>query len=336
MKNFQLHKDHSFIQKLNDWGNRRVPFVFIIDFQGKKPLAWTVDQIDSTQLTYDLNGFSNYLPNLPSVTPKIHFAKHPISFEEYQNKFNKVVSNIKAGNSFLINLSVPTPIESNLNLEEIFHYSKALYKFRFKDEFVCFSPELFVRIEEDQISSFPMKGTIDASLPNAEEQILNDPKETAEHATIVDLIRNDLSRIAKKVWVERYRYIDKVQTHQKTLLQVSSEIAGLLPADFQRSFGDLLLELLPAGSISGAPKPSTVSIIEEVENYDRGYYTGIVGYFDGIKFESAVMIRFVEKQGEQLIFKSGGGITSKSDVHSEYQELIDKIYLPIPHATTLP
>jgi para-aminobenzoate synthetase component 1 len=336
LEKFLLQKDHTFVQQLNDWGGRRIPFVFIIDFQGQKPLAWTTDELDNQKIAFDLNGFSNAASTPDTQPPQIRFNKFPVSFEEYKEKFDHVVANIKAGNSFLVNLSAPTPIECNLSLDEIFRYSKALYRFRYKDEFVCFSPEMFVRITNNQISSFPMKGTIDASLPDAEEQILNDPKEKAEHATIVDLIRNDLSRVAEKVWVKRYRYIDRVQTHQKTLLQVSSEVAGLLPASFNRAFGDLLVELLPAGSISGAPKPKTLNIIDEAENYDRGYYTGIVGYFDGTTFESAVMIRFVEKQNGQLIFKSGGGITSRSTAHSEYQELIDKVYLPIPHASILP
>lgn len=333
MNESQLYSNHPFIENLNDWGRQKVPFVFIIDFQAKKPRYWHADHIDPTELSFNLNGFSNLQISDTKIIPDIRFVKHPVPFSLYQQKFDYVLKNIKAGNSFLVNLSVPTPIECNLSLEEILKLSDARYKLRYRDEFVCFSPEIFVRIEGNRIASFPMKGTIDASLPNAESQILNDPKEKAEHATIVDLIRNDLSRVAEQVWVERYRYIDRVHTREKTLLQVSSEVAGLLPAEFDGAFGDLLMELLPAGSISGAPKPSTLSIIREAENYDRGYYTGIMGYFDGSTFESAVMIRFVEKEDDQLIFKSGGGITCQSDVHSEYQELIDKVYLPIPHAT---
>jgi para-aminobenzoate synthetase component 1 len=180
-----------------------------------------------------------------------------------------------------------------------------------------------------------MKGTIDASFPNAEHVILSDPKEAAEHATIVDLIRNDISMVADKVWVERYRYIEPIETNQKKLLQVSSEIAGILPDEFDCEFGDLLLKLLPAGSISGAPKPSTLKIIKDAEGYERGYYTGIMGYFDGENFESAVMIRYIENQNGKLVFKSGGGITAQSDAHSEYQELIDKVYLPFAHVPSI-
>ena len=174
-----------------------------------------------------------------------------------------------------------------------------------------------------------MKGTIDASIPNARECILSNTKETAEHITIVDLIRNDLSRVANDVRVDRFRYIDEVRTHNKTLLQVSSEVSGDLPPEYCDKLGDILYALLPAGSISGAPKQKTLQIIADVETHDRGYFTGVFGYFDGENLDSGVMIRFIEKQGDQLIYKSGGGITARSVLEEEYQEMLDKVYLPI-------
>lgn len=300
----------------------------------QKPLAYQVSDINPDEILYNLNGFTNFQGTNESDKIDFHFTRNPLPFEAYQPKFDKVVSNIKAGNSFLVNLSMPTPIDTDLTLRDIFRQSDALYRFYFKDQFVCFSPEIFIRISGNRISSFPMKGTIDASIDNAEEKIISDPKEAAEHATIVDLIRNDMSMVCDNVWVERYRYIDQLKTSQKTLLQVSSEIAGTLPPGYDRELGDILWKLLPAGSICGAPKPSTLNIIKEAEGYDRGYYTGVMGYFDGEHFESAVMIRFIEKQNEQYIFKSGGGITAKSDARSEYQEVIDKVYLPFEHAAS--
>ena len=175
-----------------------------------------------------------------------------------------------------------------------------------------------------------MKGTIDATLPDARRRILDDPKETAEHATIVDLIRNDLSIVATEVTVTRYRYIDELLTHKGALLQVSSEIRGRLVRNWQAEIGDLLFCLLPAGSITGAPKKKTMEIIAEAETYERGFYTGVMGYFDGNSLNSAVMIRFLERQGDgSLVFKSGGGITSQSDLASEYDEMKQKVYVPI-------
>jgi para-aminobenzoate synthetase component 1 len=321
-----------FTEKLNEWGKAKTPFFFLVDYQFQKPLAWKLGDVDPTEILFNLNGFTNDMTGFSDDLPEhIQFDKHPLAFEDYQPKFDCVLHHLNAGNSFLVNLSVPTPIETNLTLDQIFRHSEAPYRLLFRNRFVCFSPEIFVRIRGNRIASFPMKGTIDASVPNAEQVILSDYKEAAEHATIVDLIRNDISMVAEKVWVERYRYIDRIHASDKTLLQVSSEIAGLLPDDFDGQYGDLLKKLLPAGSITGAPKPRTLEIIEEAEEYNRGYYTGVMGYFDGENFESAVMIRFIEQEDQQLIFKSGGGITALSNAKSEYQEVIDKVYLPFSH-----
>jgi para-aminobenzoate synthetase component 1 len=238
------------------------------------------------------------------------------------------MNHLKQGNSYLTNLTFETPIELDLSLEEVFHTTKAKYKLLFKNDFAVFSPEIFVQIKKGKIYSFPMKGTIDAKAPDAIQSILNNEKESAEHATIVDLIRNDLSCIASEVKVEKYRYIDTLKTDQGDLLQVSSKISGVLPDDYLDNLGDLFFKLLPAGSICGAPKNKTLQIIEEAETYQRGYYTGIVGLFDGKNMDSGVMIRFIENKNNQLFFKSGGGITAQSDARSEYDELIRKIYLP--------
>lgn len=324
----------AFTRNLNEWGKCKTPFVFLVDYLAKKPLVWKLEDINPSEILFNLDGFNNHFESSQEELLKFYFRKLPVSFQDYQLRFNHVVANLKAGNSFLVNLSSPTLIQTDLSLLDIFKNSEAPYRFWYKDEFVCFSPEIFVKIKGNRISSFPMKGTIDASVPDAENVILNDRKEAAEHATIVDLIRNDISMVAEKVWVEKYRYIDRIQTNEKTLLQVSSEIAGILPDDFNGKYGDLLLTLLPAGSITGAPKPSTLKIIADAEGYERGYYTGVMGYFDGENFESAVMIRYIENQNGDFVFKSGGGITALSNAEDEYQELIDKVYLPfqnVPH-----
>ena len=196
-------------------------------------------------------------------------------------------------------------------------------------QFLVFSPEIFVKIDHGIISSFPMKGTIDASLPDAETRILKDEKEFFEHNTIVDLIRNDLAMVSTGVNVKRFRYIDRIVTNRKELLQVSSEICGELPADWNSRLGDIIFTLLPAGSVTGAPKEKTVQIIRDTEIYERGFYTGVCGVFDGHSLDSGVMIRFIENSEGKLIFKSGGGITALSDAGNEYEEMIQKVYVPV-------
>lgn len=110
---------------------------------------------------------------------------------------------------------------------------------------------------------------------------------------------------------------------------MSSEISGNIKPEFQNKVGSILQTLLPAGSILGAPKKKTMEIILEAENFDRRFYTGVCGYFDGENLDSCVMIRFIEKENDQLYFKSGGGITHLSKMEDEYQEVKNKIYVPV-------
>ena len=321
---------HQAIQKMNDLGSQGKPFLFVIDYEMKQPIVLTLEEVEQESIFYKINDKTNIKFGKSSFEKPLYLEKYPISFQEYKQSFDFVKQAMLRGDSFLTNLTKPTPIKINLSLQEIFQRSRAKYSLYFKDKLVLFSPEIFVKIQDGIISSHPMKGTISADIPDAETVILNDKKEFAEHTTIVDLIRNDISMISEKVWVEKFRYISRIHTHDGDLLQVSSEICGKLPADYQAQIGTLLFKLLPAGSICGAPKPQTLAIIAEAENYDRGYYTGVFGIFDGKNLDSSVMIRFIEKQEDgSLIFKSGGGITVFSDAHSEYQEMIDKIYLPI-------
>lgn len=94
--------------------------------------------------------------------------------------------------------------------------------------------------------------------------------------------------------------------------------------------GNLVFSLLPAGSVSGAPKSSTLRLIQKAEAMPRGFYTGVFGLFDGMSLDSAVMIRYIEQDGEsQMYFRSGGGLTINSQAEDEYREVIQKIYLPI-------
>lgn len=318
-----------FRNQLNSWGKQRVPFLFYVDFELQKPVALKLTDVKADELLFSINRVTNTgVTSIPKQELSV-FKKHPIDFNEYQVKFNKVLQHLNYGDSFLTNLTVKTKIETNQSLEDLFHQSTAKYKLLVKDQFLIFSPETFIQIRDGEIYSYPMKGTIDASIPHAANVILNDEKEKAEHITIVDLIRNDLSLVAEHVHVSRFRYIDALKTNAKNLLQVSSEITGTLPRDYHAHLGDILMALLPAGSISGAPKQKTISIIAEAEGEKRGYYTGVFGYFDGEKLDSGVMIRFIERVDKTLYYRSGGGITTRSDAKTEYQEVIDKVYVPV-------
>ncbi|HMP30520.1 MAG TPA: aminodeoxychorismate synthase component I, partial [Saprospiraceae bacterium] len=304
--------------KLNYLGAVQKPFGFIIDFKANNAVV-VEDCVIQNDLLFDINGVTNVNICSESFDVSYTFQKEPIELSIYKDLFDQVYESILYGNTFLINLTTATPISTNLSLMNIFNRSRAKYKILVKDNFVCFSPETFVKIKANIISSFPMKGTIDATIPNAKMLILNDNKEQSEHYTIVDLLRNDLSMVAKNVRLHHFRYLEKVITNQKSLLQVSSEIRGNMDYNWHEKIGTILRKLLPAGSISGAPKNKTLEIIETVELSPRGWYTGICGYYDGVSLDTGVMIRYIEQIGDRLYFRSGGGITSQSHFKSEYK-----------------
>jgi para-aminobenzoate synthetase component 1 len=317
------------VLRMNEMGKMGIPFLFVFDFLMNHPIVCPVDEIDPENMQFFLRrktgnpDYSQPMPELPV------FEIEPPSRIAYEESFNKVMHHLQRGDSYLLNLTMPVHIKTNLSLKEIYLLSKAPYKLWIKDRFTVFSPEPFVRIRDGKIFSYPMKGTLDATIPDAVNILLNNEKELAEHYTIVDLIRNDLSMVSEQVRVEKFRFVEEITTIKGRLLQTSSLISGRLPENYVNHIGDLIIKLLPAGSISGAPKKRTVEIILDAEQYERGYYTGVFGIFDGTGLDSAVMIRYIEQTPQGLIFKAGGGITVNSNMQQEYDELVSKVYLPV-------
>lgn len=308
---------------LNNYGSLKEPFFFTISYDLKDFYICKLNELPD-DIKYEIaSKKDNYL------FEKTTLKKEPISFENYKQKFDILQEHIACGNSYLMNLTSKTKIDTTFSLDEIYEKSHAKFKLKFKDDFVCFSPERFVKIKNNKIYTHPMKGTIDSKISNASAKILGDMKEMAEHTMVVDLLRNDLGIVSKKVRVEKFRYLDLIKAGDKELYQVSSKISGELDENWNEKIGDIIVSMLPAGSITGTPKKKTVELLKEIEGYKRGFYTGIFGIFDGKSLDSAVLIRFIEKdKNGQLFYKSGGGITCDSNVESEYQEMIDKIYLP--------
>ncbi len=324
----KMQRNKDILKLMNDYGKKSIPFLFVIDYELTNAKIFRIEELPDENIFVDIGNLKIY-PELTQLPQNVSFKKYPIPYQSYRESFEIARKYIYRGDSFLLNLTFPTRIEMNLTFNDIFIHSKAKFKLLYKDKFIVFSPEPFVKISGNKISSYPMKGTVDASIADAEKKIMEDIKEISEHNTIVDLIRNDLSMVAKKVRVTKFRYIEKIKTHEKELLQTSSEVSGILPDKWHQNIGNIIFKMLPAGSISGAPKKMTLQVIRESENYERGYFTGIFGYFDGKELESAVMIRFIEKQGDELYFKSGGGITYFSNPEQEYNELKDKVYVPV-------
>ncbi|WP_447639802.1 MULTISPECIES: aminodeoxychorismate synthase component I [Chitinophagaceae] len=313
---------------MDKWFAQGKPFFFLLDYRVENGDCVLLEDIYPNEIQY-VTPIGNNIVCESIPDKNLVFQKSPESFETYKKKFDQVKNVIQQGDSYLLNLTCATPIQTNYSLQELFHTGQSKYKLYYKDRFTHFSPETFITIKEQNIATFPMKGTIDASLDNAEQTILNDQKEKTEQYIITDLLRNDLSIVANNVEVKKFRYLDRIETNHKPLYQVSTHIEGTIKPEWQQSAGSIFSRLLPAGSICGAPKKKTLESIEDIEDYQRHFYTGVWGIFDGQQLDSCVIIRIIEKQQGQFVFMSGGGITTSSAAEKEYQEMIDKIYVPI-------
>ncbi|MGH2643160.1 MAG: aminodeoxychorismate synthase component I [Chitinophagaceae bacterium] len=312
---------------MNTYYQKKIPFFFIFNFDLSEGEVLPLQHTAEADILYSTKRRQNF--EQVFSPKKIVWNKSPVLYEEYERQFNQAQRHICRGNSYLINLTFSTLVKTNCDLLSLFYAGKSPYKLFYKNRFIHFSPEPFVKITGDEIVSFPMKGTIDAGIPQAEENLLNSPKEINEQYIIVDLIRNDLSMIAREVRVESFRYMERIRTNEKELLTISSKIKGKLIKEFRERPGDIFKMILPAGSICGAPKRKTLEIIAETETHKRNFYTGVWGIFDGMEIDSCVIIRYLENENGNFFYKSGGGITAKSHAATEYQEMIDKVYVPV-------
>lgn len=309
---------------LNELGRNKEPFFFIIDFEVNNLLILKQDEHDCS-IAFDINGIkSKYQPSIVDTPSLVNIL--PISFDEYNSKFKLLQEKISSGDTYLANLTSKTKIELSSDLANIYANANAPFKVWLNGKFVSFSPERFVRIKNNEICTMPMKGTANI---DCLEELLQSEKEKAEHTMSVDLLRNDISQVAKSVKLKKYRDATLINAGSKKVWQTSSEIIGLLDENWQENLGDIFQKLLPAGSISGTPKKMTVKILKEIEGFDRDFFTGVFGYFGGDFLDSAVAIRFIEQYGDGFFYKSGGGITEASSAIDEYNEMLTKIYIPL-------
>lgn len=317
-----------FIDIMNEYAGKDTPFFFLVDFEMIKPIVIPLSELINSDISFSIDG-KEYGREINTPSKPVEFTIDNASFNDYFPKFKMVENHILSGDTYLLNLTEQTKLTEFINLEQVYNSVSSPFKLLKKNDFISFSPEKFITIFNNNISSFPMKGTISATVDDAENKLLNDEKELFEHYTIVDLIRNDLSIVSTNISVERFRYIDTISTATGDILQTSSKITGNLPNNWKNHLGSIIHNMLPAGSISGAPKQRSVEIIEVTESIKRGYYTGVCGIFDGNSVKSSVIIRYIENIDGISYYRSGGGITNKSIAEDEFDELIKKIYAPI-------
>lgn len=309
--------------------NHNEPFLFIISYDGTQKFIKPLSEIDSELIKYSFPGISNFSRRTENKSEITMTMKNTLSYEQYLKQFQKVHKHLYDGDSYLLNLTASTEVDLNCSLSKIFENVSAMYKICYNDDFIFFSPERFIKIENGFIYTNPMKGTIEANDSNSLTELMNNSKEEAEHITVVDLLRNDLSIVSSEVNVLKYRYPQLLHTSKGKIWQTSSEIQGKLQRDYLKNPSKIFKKILPAGSVTGAPKVKTVEIINSTETHNRNWYTGVAGIFNGETIDSCVIIRYIEKKNSSYYYKSGGGITVYSQPEDEYKELISKIYVPL-------
>ncbi|MBZ0292802.1 MAG: anthranilate synthase component I [Anaerolineae bacterium] len=260
--------------------------------------------------------------------------KSNVSREKFMENVEAAKEYIAAGDAFQIVLSQRFSRKTSAEPLTIYRALRALnpspYMFflRFGDDFTLMgaSPEMMVRLEDGVATVRPIAGTKPRGATpeedtQLEEELINDPKERAEHVMLVDLGRNDLGRVCRygTVKVERMMYIERYSHVMHIVSQVKGEI------DKQMDAFDLLAATFPAGTLSGAPKVRAMEIIEELEGTRRGPYGGAVGYFsfDG-SMDTCITIRALLMQRDTVYLQAGAGLVADSDPATEYQESVNK------------
>jgi len=287
-----------------------------------------LDKMESDLNKSDTAKF-NSIPD--RVTPK--FVRNT-SDETYIRKVELIKEQIKSGEAFQVVLSQRFTIDSSADSFDIYRVlreqnpSPYMYLFRFADglSIVGSSPEALVKVSGDQVMIHPIAGTrarnSDNEIDNKmAQELLADPKERAEHLMLVDLGRNDLGRVcqAGSVEVSEFMQIEKY-SH---VMHIVSTVIGKL-ADKVAPI-EALFAVFPAGTLSGAPKPRAMAIIEENEPTRRGIYGGTIGYLDFTgNIDTCIAIRTAVVKDGTAYVQAGAGIVADSDPASENQECINK------------
>ncbi len=279
---------------------------------------------------------SNYKKIEPSALDEKLVFEMLETKESYIEKIERILGDIQRGDYYETNFCMPLQAKGSLN-EAFAHFSKmnnateAPHTVYFNGDnlqLLCTSPERFIQKKGNKIISQPIKGTIKRGANSTEDEenktwLRVSKKERAENIMIVDLVRNDLSRLAEKASVQ---VTELCELHTfKTLHHLVSTIEAQLPSDI--TFTEILAATFPMGSMTGAPKISAVQHMEKIEMLDRGLYSGTFGVFEpNGNFDFNVIIRSAvyNKEKKQTTIKVGSAITHASNAESEYDECLLK------------
>ncbi len=287
-----------------------------------------IDEIDAFIETLRITEPIPYEEPLPAPEFKCNLSK-----DEYCKMVEKTKHYIKEGDIFqgVISRRFEADYEGSLlNAYRVLRTtnpSPYMYYMHINDmQIAGTSPETMVKLENKKLMTFPVAGTRHRGKTTEEDnalekELLADKKECAEHNMLVDLARNDIGRIAKygSVKVEDYMAIHRFSK----VMHIASTVVGDIKED--KTCGDTVEALLPAGTLSGAPKFRACQIIDELEPVSRGVYGGAIGYMDfSGNLDVCIAIRTAVKKGKKVYVQAGAGIVADSVPESEYQECANK------------
>jgi para-aminobenzoate synthetase / 4-amino-4-deoxychorismate lyase len=264
-------------------------------------------------------------------------AELGLTEDKYAERIAAIHEWVRAGDVYQLNLTVPYSVRVHGSVAALYARLRerqpveygAFLHWQAERRVLSFSPELFFRVDEEngsrRITTKPMKGTVARGRTTQEDReraewLRNDPKNQSENVMIVDLLRNDLGRIAKFGSVRTENLF--ATEHLPTLWQMTSTVTGELRPEI--GFHDIFRALFPCGSITGAPKVRAMQLLAGLEDQPRGVYTGAIGYFSQQRTVFNVAIRTLDLDGDQGTMGVGSGIVIDSDAKEEYAECVLK------------
>lgn len=297
------------------------------------------DEIETSyhKACYQLDQLAALIRSGTKAEPQPPCLKTPLkplfNREKYGEMVRRAQHYIHEGDIFQVVLSNPMEAEMEGSLFDVYRVLRTSnpspYMFYFSSndiEIAGASPETLAKLEDGKLFTFPLAGTRPRGATPAEDkaleaELLADEKELAEHNMLVDLGRNDIGRISElgTVHVEQYLEIERF-SH---VMHIGSTVTGQIRHD--KDAVDAVDSILPAGTLSGAPKLRACEIIEELEGRERGIYGGAIGYLDFTgNLDTCIAIRLAYKKNGKVCVRSGAGIVADSVPDSEYQECLNK------------
>lgn len=330
--------------------------VIVFDNFKQKIILITGIEIEKLDSNYKkalkrLDSMDKLLKNSESSSNKKDFekfkfkseAKHYFSKKEYCSMVEKAKKYIYEGDIFQVVLSNPIYAKAEGSLFNVYRVLRTInpspYMFYFsmgEIEIAGSSPETLVKLENDKLYTYPLAGsrprgkTLEEDL-KLEKELLEDEKELAEHNMLVDLGRNDIGKISKigTVNVDKYKFIERY-SH---IMHIGSTVSGIIRED--KDALDAIDSILPAGTLSGAPKIRACEIINELEGICRGIYGGAVGYIDfSGNMDTCIGIRLIYKKEDEICIRAGAGIVYDSKGENEYIECVNKATAIVKAAQT--